>query len=50
VLAGLPVGDINPQRRLALIAGDTRRRKREPVDFSGSGFLRSRLLMTLRTP
>jgi diacylglycerol O-acyltransferase / wax synthase len=49
LLAGLPVGDLNPQRRLAMIAGDTRRRKREPVDFSGSGFLRSRLVMTLGT-
>ena len=45
----LPVGEVNPQRRLAMIAADTRRRKREPVDFSGAGFLRSRLLMTLGT-
>jgi hypothetical protein len=47
MLARLPVGDLQPQHRLAMIAADTRRRKREPVDFSGSGFLRSRLLMTL---
>jgi diacylglycerol O-acyltransferase / wax synthase len=45
----LPVGEVNPQRRLAMIAADTRRWKREPVDFSSAGFLRSRLLMTLGT-
>lgn len=45
----LPVGEVHPQRRLAMIAADTRRWKREPVDFSGAGFLRSRLLMTLGT-
>ena len=32
-----------------MIAADTRLRKKEPVDFSGSGFLRSRLLMRLGT-
>jgi diacylglycerol O-acyltransferase len=49
MLVRLPVGDVEPQHRLAMIAADTRLRKKEPVDFSGSGFLRSQLLMTLGT-
>jgi WS/DGAT/MGAT family acyltransferase len=49
MLVRLPVGEIEPQRRLEMIAADTRLRKNEPVDFAASGFLRSRLLMTLGT-
>jgi diacylglycerol O-acyltransferase / wax synthase len=49
ILAGLPIGELQPHQRLEMIAAETRRRKGEPVDFTGLGFLRSRLLMTVGT-